>query len=209
MAAAALVAKRITAKCRQCVLHEGTGSGFIWEYSVKLTNPHSGGGSPRAVNTYTNTTTSSRQRKGGLLLLSVLCLCLGLNSLSAGERWETLQAIHWVENPRNSPKAGPCGELGAYQFREKTWKMHTQVPFKLAVNRSHSDEVAVRHYEWIKRGLVRAGLPVTPYNVALAWNGGLTATIKGRVPAATRDYAERVNNLAVQFGQARVVQDCP
>ncbi|MBK8857526.1 MAG: hypothetical protein IPN11_07505 [Opitutaceae bacterium] len=159
------------------------------------------------MNTYTNTTTSTRQRKGGLLLLSVLCLCLGLNSLSAGERWETLQAIHWVENPHNSPKAGPCGELGAYQFREKTWRMHTQVPFKQAINRTHSDEVAVRHYEWIKRGLVRAGLPVTPYNVALAWNGGLAATVRGRVPAATRNYAERVNNLALQLGQTRMVQD--
>ena len=161
------------------------------------------------MNTYTNTTTSTRQRKGGLLLLSVLCLCLGLNSLSAGERWETLQAIHWVENPHDSPKAGPCGELGAYQFREKTWRMHTPVPFKLAIDRSHSDAVAVRHYEWIKRGLVRAGLPVTPYNVALAWNGGLAATVRGRVPDATRKYAERVNNLALQLGQARVVQDCP
>jgi len=161
------------------------------------------------VNTYTNTTTSTRQRKGGLLLLSVLCLCLGLNTLSAGERWETLQAIHWVENPHDSPKAGPCGELGAYQFRENTWRMHTQVPFKLAIDRTHSDEVAVRHYEWIKRGLIRAGLPVTPYNVALAWNDGLAATIKGRVPAATRNYAERVNNLATQISQARMAQDGP
>ena len=209
MAGAVLVAKGITDNNRQCVLHEDKGSGFIWEYSVNLTNPPGGGGSPRAVNTYTNTTTSTWHRRGGLLLFSVLCLGLGLNSLPAAERWETLQAIHWVENPHNSPKAGPCGELGAYQFRENTWRMHTQVPFKQAVNRSQSDEVAVRHYEWIKRGLVRAGLPVTPYNIALAWNGGLSATIRGRVPAATRNYAERVNNLAVQMSQARMAQDCP
>jgi len=63
--------------------------------------------------------------------------------------------------------------------------------------------------EGSRPGLFRAGLPVTPDNIALAWNGGLSATIRGRVPAATRNYAERVNNLAVQMSQARMAQDCP
>ncbi len=134
-------------------------------------------------------------------------LFLSANMAGASERWETLQAIHWVENPRNSPKPGPRGELGAYQFREQTWRMHTQVPFGRAIERTHSDAVAVKHYEWIKRGLDRAGLEITPYNIAMAWNGGLAATVKGHAPAAARDYAERVNNIAMQLSQTRLAQD--
>jgi hypothetical protein len=49
-------------------------------------------------------------------------------------------------------------------------------------------------------------MPVSPYHVALAWNGGLAATVRGHVPAAAHNYAERVNNLAVQLGQARLAQ---
>lgn len=165
------------------------------------------GRSPPAVNTYTNTNATGIYRRIGCLLAALLVGFLAIPSAGASERWETLQAIHWVENPHNSPKPGPCGELGAYQFRESTWRMHTQVPFRQAVDRQHADAVAIRHYEWIKRGLVRAGLPVTPYHVALAWNGGLTATVRGRISAATRNYAERVSNLATQLGETRVAQD--
>ncbi|MDB6170002.1 MAG: hypothetical protein JWM88_2866 [Verrucomicrobia bacterium] len=117
-------------------------------------------------------------------------------TVSASERWETLEAIHWVENPHNSDRPGRFGELGAYQFREGTWRMHTSVPFYRANERKSSDEVAVRHYEWIKNGLVRAGIEITPYTIALAWNGGLTAAIRGNVTVGTRDYAARVSNMA-------------
>lgn len=161
------------------------------------------------MNTYTNTIATGARRRTGCFLAVLLVGLFALPSVQAGERWETLQAIHWVENPHNSARPGPCGELGAYQFRESTWRMHTQVPFRQAIDRKHADAVAVRHYEWIKRGLVRAGLPVTPYHVALAWNGGLTATVRGRVSAATRNYAERVSNLATQLGETRVAQEQP
>ncbi len=161
------------------------------------------------MNTFTNTVATGVRRRIGCFLAVLLVGFIALPSVRAGERWETLQAIHWVENPHNSAKPGPCGELGAYQFRESTWRMHTRVPFRHAIDRTHADAVAVRHYEWIKRGLVRAGFPVTPYHVALAWNGGLTATLRGRVSAATRNYAERVSNLAVQLSETRVVQDQP
>jgi hypothetical protein len=156
------------------------------------------------VKTYTLPTTNAWPLAALTARLLAFFLCMNL--ASASERWETLQAIHWVENPHNSPKAGPCGELGAYQFREQTWRMHTQMPFKRALERSLADAVAVKHYEWIKRGLIRAGMPVSPYHVALAWNGGLAATVRGRVPAAAHNYAERVNNLAVQLGQTRLAQ---
>jgi hypothetical protein len=120
----------------------------------------------------------------------------------AEQRWETLEAIHWVENPSNTTKPGPLGELGPYQFREVTWRMHTRKPFRCALDRTAADAVAVMHYEWIKRGLEQAGVPATTYNIAMAWNGGLRATIRGQAPPAARDYAERVENLAGKIRQS-------
>ncbi len=124
---------------------------------------------------------------------------LAVGARAAG-RAETLEAIHGIENPRNSPKPGKHGELGAYQFRPATWRMHTKVPFARALDRRISDEVAVRHYEWLKRGLVRNGLDPTPYNIGLAWNAGLSATVRNRASSSAHDYAQRVSNLAHDFG---------
>ena len=55
------------------------------------------------------------------------------------------------------------------------------------------------HYEWLRAGLKRNGLEVTSYNIALAWNAGLSAAVKGRAPRAAKFYAERVNNLASEL----------
>jgi hypothetical protein len=126
------------------------------------------------------------------LLVAFALACV---SMSASERWETLQAINWVENPHNSLKAGPCGELGPYQFRRSTWYMHTTKPFALAVQRQHADDVAVRHYDWIKRSLERNGIAATPFNIALAWNAGLDQVVDGRAPSAAYQYASQVSNL--------------
>lgn len=119
-------------------------------------------------------------------------------------RWAVLEAIHKIENPKNSPKPGKHGELGAYQFRSSTWRMHTTVPFQRAINRETSDVVAVKHYEWIKRGLEDARVPATPYNIALAWNGGLGAVVAGRSPRIAHDYAQRAFNLASSIDSNRV-----
>ncbi|MDD2763383.1 MAG: hypothetical protein PHE83_05350 [Opitutaceae bacterium] len=131
--------------------------------------------------------------------LLLAALALGGGSALASERWETLQAINWVENPHNSLKAGPCGELGPYQFRSSTWFMHTKKPFALAVQREHADDVAIRHYEWIKRGLERNRIAATPYNIALTWNAGLDRVINDRVPASAYQYAAQVNNLVAHL----------
>jgi hypothetical protein len=77
--------------------------------------------------------------------------------------------------------------------------MHTNVPFSQALDRTVADDVAVRHYEWLRRGLEAARVPVTPYMIALAWNGGLTAAVAGRAPRVARDYAQRAANLAADF----------
>ena len=112
------------------------------------------------------------------LLFGALAVVLVMSSSAwATTRWATLEAIHKLENPRNLPRPGPKGELGAYQFRSSTWRMHTKTPFYRAIERQESDVVAVKHYEWLKRGLEQAGLPATTYSIALAWNGGLSAAI--------------------------------
>jgi hypothetical protein len=126
----------------------------------------------------------------------------------AATRWETLEAIHYVENPQNSSRAGRYGELGAYQFRPETWRMHSTRPFNEALDRKSSDEVAVRHYEWIKAGLVRAGIEPTTYNIALAWNAGVASVVNAHVPAASRSYATRVDNIATQLN-SRIAANSP
>jgi len=124
----------------------------------------------------------------------VAFLLLGLVA-QASDRWETLRAINWVENPTNHKRRGAFGELGPYQFRPQTWRMHTKKPFAWAVEREHADEVAVKHHEWLRRELREAGIDPSPYNIALAWNSGLGAVTNGRVPRVTYDYANRVANL--------------
>ena len=131
-----------------------------------------------------------------LLLVSVLGFVI--NS-GAADRWETLRAINWVENPTNQTQTGRYGELGPYQFRPATWRMHTNKPFSLATQRAVADEVAVKHYEWIKRNLEQAGMEANSFNIAMAWNCGLDAVVSGRAPSASFNYAKRVSNLVESF----------
>ncbi|HEY5080081.1 MAG TPA: hypothetical protein VII43_09540 [Opitutaceae bacterium] len=122
----------------------------------------------------------------------------------ASDRWATLEAIHQLENPRNSEAPGALGELGPYQFREATWKAHTCAPFSRALDRRVSDAVAVKHYDWLKSELERHGLEATPYRIALAWNGGMRAVLSGKPPAAAAEYAARAANLAAEFGKNKL-----
>jgi hypothetical protein len=132
------------------------------------------------------------------LLTKILLLVTSLGFTivaGASDRWETLRAINWVENPTNQTTVGRFGELGPYQFRPGTWRMHTDKPFRLAVDRPVADEIAVKHYEWIKRSLEQRGVEASVFNIAMAWNCGIGAVLSGRAPAVTYNYAERVTNL--------------
>lgn len=77
--------------------------------------------------------------------------------------------------------------------------MHTKVPFSRALDRATSDAVAIMHYDWLRRGLERGGVPATTYNIALAWNGGLSAVVRGKAPRAAHYYAERATNLVAML----------
>lgn len=131
-----------------------------------------------------------------LLLVSVLGFAL---KAGADDRWETLRAINWVENPMNHTKMGRFGELGPYQFRAGTWRMHTKKSFQLANQREAADEVAIKHYEWLKRTLEKAGVDASPFNIAMAWNSGVDNVLNGRAPSVSYDYAQRVTNLVHTF----------
>ncbi|HWA28053.1 MAG TPA: hypothetical protein VG734_20545 [Lacunisphaera sp.] len=133
-----------------------------------------------------------------LLLGSILGFTI---NAGADDRWETLRAINWVENPTNHTRVGRFGELGPYQFRAATWRMHTKKSFQLAKQRAAADEVAVAHYEWIKQRLEKAGVDATTFNIAMAWNTGVDNVVNGRAPTASFDYAQRVTNLVHTFKQ--------
>jgi hypothetical protein len=134
--------------------------------------------------------------KQHLIKFLLLVSTLGFTIVAKGsDRWETLQAINWVENPTNQTTVGRFGELGPYQFRPATWRMHTQKPFRQAIQREAADEVAVRHYEWIKKTFEQAGVEPSVFNIAMAWNCGANAVIAGRAPAVSYNYAQRVTNL--------------
>ena len=125
-------------------------------------------------------------------------------ALAASDRWETLQAIHLIENPTNSTRVGKAGELGPYQFRPATWKMHTKKPFHLAADRAEADAVAIKHYEWIKAQFERNGIEATPYRIALAWNAGVSATLQGRLPQRSYAYAARVDALTEDLKRRQI-----
>lgn len=111
-----------------------------------------------------------------------------------------LRGIRIVETQDQlHPPRGKLGERGPYQFRRNTWRMHTNASFDLAENREVANTVAKRHYLWIQAQLKANGVEPSPYHIAIAWNAGVNAVIRGRVPAVSRDYANRVLNLAGTF----------
>ena len=149
-----------------------------------------------------NTLHTKTNRPSGLCWAGMLlagCLHGYALPVQIYDRQATLEAIHQVENPRDLQRPGPGGELGAYQFRRATWQMYTMRPFCDALDRQVSDEVAAKHFEWLRRGLARGDCEPTTYNIALAWNAGLGSVLRQRAPARSHNYAERVVNLAGEF----------
>ncbi|OYU98733.1 MAG: hypothetical protein CFE26_27070, partial [Verrucomicrobiales bacterium VVV1] len=143
---------------------------------------------------------------GALLLATMLAVsAFGASRAFALPRAVTLEAIHQIENPHDVTRPGPRGELGAYQFRAMTWAQHSRRPFADALDRRWSDEVAVRHYDWLCERLMRNGLEPSVYNLALAWNAGLSAALRGRAPRRSHDYALRVGNIAGDLHQGTLL----
>ncbi|MEY3609260.1 MAG: hypothetical protein RLZZ447_2048 [Verrucomicrobiota bacterium] len=134
--------------------------------------------------------------------LRFVFLSVMVESIEASpERAATLEAIRLIENPRNVSRPGPGGELGPWQFKAETWRMHSTRPFAAALDREEALRVACLHYDWICRGLAKAKLPQDAYHVALAWNSGLNAVLRRQAPTRAHRYAERAANLAETLRQ--------
>lgn len=133
------------------------------------------------------------------ILTLIIVGAVSLNSQASTNA--VLRGIRVVETQDQlHPPRGKLGERGPYQFRRSTWRMHTKSSFDLAENREVANTVAKRHYAWIETQLEANGVSASPYNVAMAWNAGVNAVIRGRVPAVARDYASRVLNIAGTYG---------
>lgn len=126
-----------------------------------------------------------------LIIVGALCVT-GQASTNA-----VLRGIRIVETQDQlHPPRGKLGERGPYQFRHSTWRMHTSSSFDLSENREVANTVAKRHYAWIETQLLANGIEASTYNIALAWNAGVNAVIRGNAPAVAHDYATRVLNIA-------------
>jgi len=133
------------------------------------------------------------------ILALIIVGAVSLNSQASTNAM--LRGIRVVETQDQlHPPRGKLGERGPYQFRRMTWRMHTSSSFDLAENREVANTVAKRHYAWIAEQLKASGIDASPYNIAMAWNAGVNAVIRGHVPAVARDYADRVLNIASTFG---------
>jgi type VI protein secretion system component VasK len=106
-----------------------------------------------------------------------------------------LCAIAQVEG--NSTTAiGKYGERSRYQFTGATWHSYSSMSFTSAsctdaISLAEQQHVAEKHLAWLQKNLPRP----TVKRLAMAWNAGRGAVMRGEISAATKDYAERVHNL--------------
>lgn len=113
--------------------------------------------------------------------LPVICLALLLMSAPAARAaCAELRAIAMVEDWQG--RRGAAGERGPWQMMPGTWAQYTGT----------AEERAAQHLSWLRRQLVRQGVEPSAFNLALCWNAGLRATVTGRAPVSSYDYARRV-----------------
>lgn len=106
-----------------------------------------------------------------------------------------LWALALVETPHGVPATpGPAGETGRWQLTPAV--RHDRGAELRARGEAVTDEAIARaHLLWLARGLERHGLPVTPFNLAVAWNAGLHRYTSGKAPRRAFEFAQRVTNL--------------
>lgn len=94
---------------------------------------------------------------------------------------------------RPSRRIGARGERTAWQIMPATWACYTPAPFMTAGTDGRLDGlVALAHLRSLRSALTAEGFKPNPYALALAWNAGINAVLRDRLPVGTRDYADRV-----------------
>jgi hypothetical protein len=128
-------------------------------------------------------------------VLPVLAVLFLLPPAPAVELELLLDATRAVE--QWDGRDGAAGELGPYQIRAATWRQHMgDLPFPKAREERWGRECARRHLAWLQEQLAAAGVDPSAFNLALAYNAGLQAVLRGRAPVRAYQHATRVRNLS-------------
>lgn len=89
---------------------------------------------------------------------------------------QIIQAIEMTEDSYG--RIGRAGEIKASQLSPATVRDHGTDP--------------LANLRWLKRQLARKGVDLSPFNLALCWNAGLTCATTGRAPTSSYRYAARM-----------------
>lgn len=96
---------------------------------------------------------------------------------------------------------GAAGERGPWQIKAEVWAMHMPgIPFAKAREEAPARACALKHIAWLAGRLEARGVAVTPFNLAAAWNAGLTGYTTGRAPERAYHYAADVAALYLNAG---------
>lgn len=109
-----------------------------------------------------------------------------------------LRALAQIESGNNPRARGRHGEISEYQITPAVWKESSaRLSRSLTLDhRLNSKLLASYHLGVIRASLRQAWRrEPTPAEIYSAWNCGITATIKGQIPRATRERANRFVNL--------------
>lgn len=108
-----------------------------------------------------------------------LFLLLALRAFCATDA-QIIQALEMTE--ASYGKIGRAGEVLPSQLAPATVRDHGLDP--------------MANLRWLKQQLARKGVDVSPFNIALCWNAGLTGATTGKAPVSSYWYASRmVHNL--------------
>lgn len=122
--------------------------------------------------------------------------CLDTLVASQIDESKLLRAIAEVESGTSGARVyrgvGAAGERSAWQITAAVWRRYTRASFQRASTEVYLPNlIAAAHLRMLRFKVSERFLPDTVRNLALAWNGGLSAARSGGT-ARQRDYAQRV-----------------
>ncbi len=139
-------------------------------------------------------------------LISLFAIFCGIKSeVQAFSKENFLKAIRHVESGDNHSAVGSHGERGAYQFKRVVWKQHAKNSFSNAFEPESAHDVASQHFDWIVNTLSKSGKQTNARNIALAWNAGVGSAIRNKISVYNKDYANRVENLLLEFERQEIL----
>lgn len=95
-----------------------------------------------------------------------------------------LQALALVESGGDARAVGAAGERGAFQM----------TPAVVASWGGYGEREAAKEVRLIERTLLHAGIEPTAFHLALAWNAGRGAVLRGQAPVRAYRHAGLVEN---------------